>query len=41
MLTVVRRSQGQRLQPAPGFFELAGILRRDTSDILRCWVELR
>ncbi len=27
------------MQPGPGFFELAGELGRDTSDILVCWVE--
>jgi hypothetical protein len=26
------------MQPGPGFFELAQLLGRDTSDILRCWV---
>lgn len=26
-------------QPGPGFFELAGKLGRDTSDIVKCWIE--
>jgi hypothetical protein len=26
------------MQPGQGFFELAGSLGRDTSDILACWV---
>lgn len=27
------------MEPGPGFFELAGDLGRDTSDITKCWVE--
>lgn len=27
------------MQPGPGFFELAGSLGRDTSDILKCWID--
>lgn len=26
------------MQPGPGFFELADELGKDTSDILRCWI---
>lgn len=27
------------MQPGPGFFDLASNLGRDTSDILKCWVD--
>jgi molybdopterin synthase catalytic subunit len=39
MLTVVVVHKTGDMQPGPGFFELAGLLGRDTSDILKCWVE--
>jgi len=35
---VVVHKFGDR-QPGPGFFELAEELGRDTSDILKCWVD--
>jgi len=39
MLTVIVVHKVGDMQPGPGFFELARRLGRDTSDILRCWVE--
>lgn len=39
MLTVVVVHKHGDMQPGPGFFELAKLLGRDTSDILRCWVD--
>lgn len=39
MLTVVVVHKAGDMQPGPGFFELANHLGRDTSDILRCWVD--
>lgn len=39
MLTVVVVHKTGDMQPGPGFFELADHLGRDTSDILRCWVD--
>ena len=38
MLTAVVVHKHGDMQPGPGFFELARALRRDTSDILRCWI---
>ena len=39
MLSVVVVHKVGDMQPGPGFFELAEQLGRDTSDILKCWVE--
>jgi molybdopterin synthase catalytic subunit len=39
MLSVLVVHKVGDMQPGPGFFELAGELRRDTSDILKCWVD--
>lgn len=39
MLSVIVVHKEGDMQPGPGFFELAGKLGRDTSDILKCWVE--
>jgi molybdopterin synthase catalytic subunit len=39
MLSVIVVHKAGDMQPGPGFFELAKRLGRDTSDILRCWVE--
>jgi hypothetical protein len=39
MLSVVVVHKNGDMQPGPGFFELAKELGRDTSDILKCWVE--
>jgi hypothetical protein len=39
MLTVIVVHKDGDMQPGPGFFELAKKLGRDTSDILRCWVD--
>jgi hypothetical protein len=39
MLSVIVVHKDGDMQPGPGFFELAGRLGRDTSDILKCWVE--
>jgi molybdopterin synthase catalytic subunit len=39
MLSVLVVHKVGDMQPGPGFFELAGELGRDTSDILRCWVD--
>lgn len=39
MLSVLVVHKDGDMQPGPGFFELAGQLGRDTSDILRCWIE--
>jgi hypothetical protein len=39
MLSVIVVHKDGDMQPGPGFFELAGELGRDTSDILKCWVE--
>jgi len=38
MLTVVVVHKDGDMQPGPGFFELAKQLGRDTSNILKCWV---
>ena len=39
MLSVLVVHKVGDMQPGPGFFELAGELGRDTSDILKCWVD--
>ncbi len=39
MLTVIVVHKTGDMQPGPGFFELAQRLGRDTSDILKCWVD--
>jgi hypothetical protein len=39
MLSVVVVHKHGDMQPGPGFFEFAKQLGRDTSDILRCWVD--
>jgi hypothetical protein len=39
MLTVIVVHKDGDMQPGPGFFELAEQLGKDTSDILKCWVE--
>jgi len=39
MLTVIVVHKEGDMQPGPGFFALARELGRDTSDILRCWVD--
>jgi hypothetical protein len=39
MLSVVVVHKYGDMQPGPGFFELAEELGRDTSDILKCWIE--
>jgi hypothetical protein len=39
MLTVLVVHKSGDMQPGPGFYELAKHLGRDTSDLLRCWVD--
>ena len=39
MLSVIVVHKVGDMQPGPGFFELAHQLGRDTSDILRCWID--
>ena len=39
MLSVVVVHKTGDRQPGPGFFELASLLGRDTSDIMKCWAE--
>ena len=39
MLSVLVVHKVGDMQPGPGFFELAGELGRETSDILKCWVD--
>ena len=39
MLTVIVVHKVGDMQPGPGFFELAKSLGRDTTDILKCWVD--
>ena len=39
MLTVLVVHKNGDMQPGPGFFELAESLGRDTSEILKCWVD--
>ena len=38
MLSAIVVHKDGDMEPGPGFFELASQLDRDTSDILRCWV---
>jgi molybdopterin synthase catalytic subunit len=38
MLTVVVVHKVGDMEPGPGFYELAKTLGRDTSNLLRCWV---
>jgi hypothetical protein len=38
MLSVVVVHKHGDMHPGPGFFDLAEMLGRDTSDILRCWI---
>ena len=38
MLTAIVVHKSGDMQPGPGFFELAKSLGKDTSDILKCWV---
>jgi hypothetical protein len=39
MLSVIVVHKDGDMQPGPGFFELAEQRGRNTSDILKCWVE--
>jgi hypothetical protein len=39
MLTVLVVHKAGDMQPGPGFFDLAKRLGRNTSDIVKCWVE--
>jgi len=39
MLSVIVVHKYGDMQPGPGFFQLAKDLGRDTSDILKCWVD--
>jgi len=39
MLSVIVVHKSGDMQPGPGFFELAKQLGRDTSDILKCWID--
>ena len=39
MLSVIVVHKAGDMQPGPGFFEFAKELGRDTSDILKCWVD--
>ena len=39
MLSVVVVHKDGDMQPGPGFFELANRLGRDTTDVLKCWVD--
>jgi len=39
MLSVIVVHKSGDMLPGPGFFELAKQLGRDTSDILKCWIE--
>jgi len=39
MLSVIVVHKSGDMQPGPGFFELAKELGRDTSNILKCWVD--
>ena len=39
MLSVIVVHKEGDMQPGPGFFDLAKQLGRDTSDILKCWIE--
>ncbi|NTB96256.1 hypothetical protein G6M84_06985 [Agrobacterium tumefaciens] len=39
MLTVLVVHRSGDMQPGPGFYELAKLLGRDTTDLLRCWID--
>lgn len=39
MLSVIVVHKEGDMQPGPGYFELAKELRRNTTDILKCWVD--
>jgi molybdopterin synthase catalytic subunit len=39
MLSVIVVHKVGDMQPGPGFFKLAGSLGRDTSDLLKCWIQ--
>ena len=39
MLSVIVVHKSGDMQPGPGFFKFAKELGRDTSDILKCWVD--
>ena len=39
MLSVIVVHKVGDMQPGPGFFELAKSRGKDTSDILRCWID--
>ncbi|ACR29057.1 hypothetical protein [Burkholderia glumae] len=39
MLSVIVVHKHGDMQPGPGFFDLANQLGRDTSDIMKCWIE--
>ena len=39
MLTVIVVHKTGDMQPGPGFFDLAERLGRNTSDIVKCWIE--
>lgn len=39
MLSVIVVHKTGDMQPGPGFFEFAKELGRDTSNVLKCWVE--
>lgn len=39
MLSVIVVHKSGDMQPGPGFFELAKKLGRNTTDILKCWIE--
>ena len=39
MLTVIVVHKDGDMEPGPGFFELAKELGRDTTDVLKCWVD--
>ncbi|WP_037088436.1 hypothetical protein [Neorhizobium vignae] len=39
LLTVLVVHRSGDMQPGPGFYELAKLLGRDTTDLLRCWIE--
>ena len=39
MITVIVVHKVGEIQPGPGFFDLAKLRGRDTSDILKCWID--
>ncbi len=39
MLTVIVVHKHGDMQPGPGFFDLAKRLGRNTSDIMKCWID--